>query len=635
MAVLCGPRTLARGSSCGCRLVQVRRQGLTCPAYAISSSGRAEGVEEPLPDAAALRALQQQSLLEYEALKEQMRKTSILFGSLLSAYLFLTVSSEAGVCCAIGAVAGHGYLRLLQRDVDALTAEDEVPYVAAEEVRTQPWRALALGFAAYRQALKPRLLVPVALVAAAAVFSAKAEQPLSLTQDGFLLLGFLTYKMSLIQQIWDTFKPKLTAPTATDKLKAARPVLAEVEDIDDIIAKIEKIDGTPKGNKANPPRERWREVQIAAEVSEGDVNLISVYEAILTPTHLALVMEYAEGGSLVQHVAERWQYAEARGLVLNEDETRYLFRQFISAVAYCHRHGVAHRDLKLDNTLLHNSPPTLKICDFGFATSFKQRLERMTSHIGTPEYMSPELLHNGKEEVRKPYDPRTVDVWASGVMMVVALLGAFPFDPSRHHHTDLHDAEVDLWLQEVSQSWSESPYIADNVDKLSPECRDLLDKIFTVDAEKRVTVEQIMQHPWYTKPLLPDYQAALEAQQKEQQGLEKKHTAQPLDLDLVDKRNEAIRMLVDMATKPGIGTGNGKGRFAQLRPLHMLDVKGQSLQSVSLRREAVVVGAPADQITTLTLPEGPLGPHTIPSHSQLYPVQEAEGGGATENGTRI
>ena len=59
--------------------------------------------------------------------------------------------------------------------------------------------------------------------------------------------------------------------------------------------------------------------------------------------------------------------------------------------------------------------------------------------------MSPELLHNNKEEARKPYDPRTVDVWASGVMMVVALLGAFPFDPSRQHHTDLHDAEVDLW----------------------------------------------------------------------------------------------------------------------------------------------------------------------------------------------
>ena len=67
-------------------------------------------------------------------------------------------------------------------------------------------------------------------------------------------------------------------------------------------------------------------LQIAAEVAEDDVNLISVHEAILTPSHLALVMEYAEGGSLVQHVAERWQYAEQHGLVLSEDETRYLFR---------------------------------------------------------------------------------------------------------------------------------------------------------------------------------------------------------------------------------------------------------------------------------------------------------------------
>ena len=51
-------------------------------------------------------------------------------------------------------------------------------------------------------------------------------------------------------------------------------------------------------------------------------------------------------------------------------------------------------------------------------------------------------------------------------------------------------------LQEVNKQWSESPFIAKKVGALSPEARDLLDKIFVVDPGKRITVAQILQHPW-------------------------------------------------------------------------------------------------------------------------------------------
>lgn len=70
---------------------------------------------------------------------------------------------------------------------------------------------------------------------------------------------------------------------------------------------------------------------------------------------------------------------------------RFLLQQFISAVEYCHKHNVAHRDLKLDNTLLDNSdPPLIKICDFGFAKNFDADAN-MYTRIGTPVYMSPEV----------------------------------------------------------------------------------------------------------------------------------------------------------------------------------------------------------------------------------------------------
>lgn len=77
----------------------------------------------------------------------------------------------------------------------------------------------------------------------------------------------------------------------------------------------------------------------------------------LTETHLALVMEYAPGGSLTTYVSKRYEtnednFGRAKDLYLDEDEALYFFRQFISAVEFCHRHKVMHRDLKLDNTLL-------------------------------------------------------------------------------------------------------------------------------------------------------------------------------------------------------------------------------------------------------------------------------------------
>ncbi len=67
------------------------------------------------------------------------------------------------------------------------------------------------------------------------------------------------------------------------------------------------------------------------------------------------------------------------------------------------------------------------------------------SGFRTPEYMSPELLHNGQDGTDQAYDPRSTDVWAAGVMLVVALCGAFPFDHTQHQHRSMEEAELDLW----------------------------------------------------------------------------------------------------------------------------------------------------------------------------------------------
>ncbi|XVF67680.1 hypothetical protein PTKIN_Ptkin10aG0141000 [Pterospermum kingtungense] len=143
-------------------------------------------------------------------------------------------------------------------------------------------------------------------------------------------------------------------------------------------------------------------------------NIIRFKEVVLTPTHLAIVMEYAAGGELFERICNAGRFSE--------DEARYFFQQLISGVSYCHSMQICHRDLKLENTLLDGSPaPRLKICDFGYSKSSLLH-SRPKSTVGTPAYIAPEVLS------RREYDGKMADVWSCGVTLYVMLVGAYPFE---------------------------------------------------------------------------------------------------------------------------------------------------------------------------------------------------------------
>ncbi|XP_031385976.1 serine/threonine-protein kinase SAPK3-like isoform X2 [Punica granatum] len=143
-------------------------------------------------------------------------------------------------------------------------------------------------------------------------------------------------------------------------------------------------------------------------------NIIRFKEVLLTPTHLAIVMEYAAGGELFERICSAGRFSE--------DEARFFFQQLISGVSYCHSMEICHRDLKLENTLLDGSPtPRLKICDFGYSKSALLH-SQPKSTVGTPAYIAPEVLS------RKEYDGKIADVWSCGVTLYVMLVGAYPFE---------------------------------------------------------------------------------------------------------------------------------------------------------------------------------------------------------------
>ncbi|KAK4551598.1 hypothetical protein RGQ29_008828 [Quercus rubra] len=206
-------------------------------------------------------------------------------------------------------------------------------------------------------------------------------------------------------------------------------------------------------------------------------NIVRFKEVLLTPTHLAIVMEYAAGGELFERICSAGRFSE--------DEARFFFQQLISGVSYCHSMQICHRDLKLENTLLDGSTaPRVKICDFGYSKSSVLH-SQPKSTVGTPAYIAPEVLS------KKEYDGKIADVWSCGVTLYVMLIGAYPFedpdDPRNFRKT-------------IGRILSVQYAIPDYI-RVSMECKHLLSRIFVANPEKRITIPEIKIHPWFLKNL--------------------------------------------------------------------------------------------------------------------------------------
>ncbi|CAN6720620.1 unnamed protein product [Malus baccata var. baccata] len=187
-------------------------------------------------------------------------------------------------------------------------------------------------------------------------------------------------------------------------------------------------------------------------------NIVRFKEVLLTPTHLAIVMEYAAGGELFGRICSAGRFSE--------DEQ------------------ICHRDLKLENTLLDGSPaPRVKICDFGYSKSLLHSQPKST--VGTPAYIAPEVLS------KKQYDGKIADVWSCGVTLYVMMVGAYPFE----------DPEDPRNFRKTIGRILSVQYAVPDYVRISIECRHLVSRIFVENPEKRITIPEIKNHPWFLKNL--------------------------------------------------------------------------------------------------------------------------------------
>ncbi|KAK2078419.1 hypothetical protein QBZ16_003259 [Prototheca wickerhamii] len=209
-------------------------------------------------------------------------------------------------------------------------------------------------------------------------------------------------------------------------------------------------------------------------------------QVFLTSNHLVLAMEYAPGGDLFRYVSSKRS--------LGEDEARWFFQQLIVAVDYCHRMGVASRDIKLENTLLDTSPRRLiKLADFGFSKDEQQSAP--TSRVGTPAYLAPEVI------VSKPgtwYDGKKADIWSCGVLLYILVTGTYPFQRVRDSAM-----KGPQRLNAILNRILSVDYIFPERKQLSQECKDLISAILVANPRDRPDIKGIQAHPWYSKDLNP------------------------------------------------------------------------------------------------------------------------------------
>jgi len=183
-----------------------------------------------------------------------------------------------------------------------------------------------------------------------------------------------------------------------------------------------------------------------------------------------IALEYIDGGILFDLVQSQGK--------MGEDTGRYFMYQMTEVLQYLNTKRVAHRDLKLENILV-DSDLTLKVADFGFATY--KSISKLQSYRGTKTYMAPEIKES------KTYDGRQIDIFSVGVILFIIVMGIFPFNEAKSD---------DYYYKLLLSGKTEKYWKRTGGDQISPEFKDLFERMVNHDPSKRPTIKELIAHPW-------------------------------------------------------------------------------------------------------------------------------------------
>uniref|UniRef100_A0A8C8C2T3 calcium/calmodulin-dependent protein kinase n=1 Tax=Oncorhynchus tshawytscha TaxID=74940 RepID=A0A8C8C2T3_ONCTS len=203
-------------------------------------------------------------------------------------------------------------------------------------------------------------------------------------------------------------------------------------------------------------------------------NIVRLHDSISEEGFHYLLFDLVTGGELFEDIVAREYYSEA--------DASHCIQQILEAVLHCHQSGVVHRDLKPENLLLASKckNAAVKLADFGLAIEVQGDQQAWFGFAGTPGYLSPEVLR--KEAYGKP-----VDIWACGVILYILLVGYPPFwDEDQHKlYQQIKAGAYDF----PSPEW----------DSVTPEAKNLINQMLTINPAKRITAQEALKHPWVSQ----------------------------------------------------------------------------------------------------------------------------------------
>ncbi|KAI4890283.1 hypothetical protein NFI96_014209, partial [Prochilodus magdalenae] len=217
-------------------------------------------------------------------------------------------------------------------------------------------------------------------------------------------------------------------------------------------------------------------------------NIVRLHDSISEEGFHYLLFDLVTGGELFEDIVAREYYSEADASVVMSLfpvsvviilVCVHCIQQILEAVLHCHQMGVVHRDLKPENLLLASKckNAAVKLADFGLAIEVQGDQQAWFGFAGTPGYLSPEVLR--KEAYGKP-----VDIWACGVILYILLVGYPPFwDEDQHKlYQQIKAGAYDF----PSPEW----------DTVTPEAKNLINQMLTINPAKRITAQEALKHPW-------------------------------------------------------------------------------------------------------------------------------------------
>ncbi|KAF0551985.1 Pkinase-domain-containing protein [Gigaspora margarita] len=238
-----------------------------------------------------------------------------------------------------------------------------------------------------------------------------------------------------------------------------------------IIPRVHPSDKSPDNKDKDTSKDDNKEIRTIREAAImlllNHPFIVQLKEVMVLPNHYYMFFEYVNGGQMLDYIISHGK--------LKEKHARKFARQIVSALDYCHRNSIVHRDLKIENILISKSG-SIKIIDFGLSNLYSPR-SHLSTFCGSLYFAAPELLN------AKLYTGPEVDVWSFGIVLYVLVCGKVPFDdqsmPALHAKIKRGVVEYPGWL--------------------SSDCKHLLSRMLVTNPMYRATLAEVMNHPWMNK----------------------------------------------------------------------------------------------------------------------------------------